>query len=76
MPLYEFTCECGKKVEKIQAFEDTPPVCCGKSMVRGCGSISMVYWNFGKTQSQRIPKGYDAKALSTAASKGRLMEYQ
>lgn len=41
MPIYEYSCECGSEVEKIQAIGSEAPACqCGGVMHRKCGSIA------------------------------------
>ena len=68
MPLYEFMCnECGDTKEVLQSYQANVPICCGKPMQRGCGSLRSWFWKGGDVG--HMPNS-DSKSLSQAATRG------
>lgn len=44
MPLYEYKCECGAKIERIQPVNGIPPLCprCDRIMSKQVSPIAMI----------------------------------
>jgi len=75
MPLYEYKCSvCGNNEEKLQTFNGEAPVCCGKPMKKGFGSILQVFYMPGLSQQRPEPVTHDSKLLARQAHRAWEME--
>lgn len=69
MPIYEFICECGCEVEKVQAIGIEPPTCpqCGGAMQKKFSPTAnlKIKWDGITLRSKGYKEGYKKEYLKS-----------